>query len=128
MNNIKFGSTTTDLWSDSYKRLAYIGNTIHYVLNGQLHNKVLAVKHFDCDRQTATNIESKLSSIFNDFSINMKNITFVTDRGANMIATLSNFDRLSCSAHIINNALNSAAKPSKSPDFTEFLNSFPKTY
>lgn len=126
VGEIKFGAITTDLWSDSFKRLAYIGITIHYVKNGHLHDRILAVKHFDSDRQTAVNITYKLNSICNDYGINMENVTFVTDRGANMIAALCNFDRLSCAAHIINNALNNAAKPTKSPIFSELVNNCKK--
>lgn len=121
VSSVKFGALTTDLWSDSYKRLAYIGVTMHYIINGELFDRVLAVKPFDFDRQTAPNITQKLNSICDDYSINMVNMTIVTDRGANMIAALNNYDRLSCAAHIINNALNNAAKPSKSPEFCEFV-------
>lgn len=118
---VKYGAITTDMWSDSHKKLAYMGVTLHYVFAGKIVNRVLAVKHFDSDRQTGPNLHAKLKDICESYSISMEDFQFVTDRGTNIIAALAKYNRITCAAHIINNALNSAAKDSKSPLFSDFL-------
>lgn len=49
----------------------------------------------------------------------MEEYTFVTDRGANVVAALSNFNRISCAAHILNNVLAKGTKKSK--QFCKFV-------
>lgn len=46
------------------------------------------------------------------YDLKIENFVFVTDRGRNFIAALKDLNRHNCSAHIINNILNSAANES----------------
>lgn len=47
-----------------------------------------------------------------DYDMEMANFVYVTDRGSSLISALKEFDRLSCSAHILNNILNAATNDS----------------
>lgn len=112
LQNINLGGVASDIWSDNYKRLAYIYVTINYFLDGKLVDRTIAVKHLDFDKQTAENVLTKLNEIFNCYELDIENFTFVTDRCSNCVAALKNYKRISCSDHIINNILNSSANES----------------
>lgn len=118
LNAVQFGAITTDLWTDQYRRLSYISLTVQYMKNFEIVDRILAVSHFDYNRQTAANIENKIQHTLEDLTINPDKFVFVTDRGSNIIAALANQTRFSCSAHILNNVLNAASQ--KSSEFSEF--------
>lgn len=69
IQNIDGGSITSDLWSDQFKRLAYISVTIHYFRNDTLIDGTIAAKHMDCDRQTGENVLPKLTEIMDLYGI-----------------------------------------------------------
>lgn len=109
LENVKYACVTSDLWTDSHRMLAYLAVTVHYINDGKMIERLLAMCHFDYERQTAENIKLKIVSILNEFGMtDLNKITFVTDRGANFIAALREYNRLSCQDHLINNCLQSA--------------------
>lgn len=111
LKNVKFFAGTCDLWSDSYKHMAYISITIHYIENAKLNERVLAVRYFNYNKQTGQNIRAKVVNILNiEYGIDPDNCIFVTDRGANIKNAFLPFVRLSCADHIINNILNAATE------------------
>lgn len=112
IRNIDAGSITSDLWSDQFKRLAYISVTVHYFQNDTLIDRTIAVKHMDYDRQTGENILAKLTEIVEFYGSEMNKFVYVTDRGSNFKVALKDFDQINCSAHILNNVLNAATKES----------------
>ena len=103
ISKVQFAALTTDMWSDQYRKLAYISLTIHFMRDNKNIEQVLAVKHFDYNRQSGENIKEKITSICSKFHINLSSnkYIFVTD---NFISALTGFKRISCAAHILNNS------------------------
>lgn len=120
IKKINAGAITTEMWSDSYRRLSYISVTVHYIIEETLIDRTISVMHMDYESQTAANIVSKLEETFSSYELEMEKFVFVTDRGRNFIAALFSFDRISCAAHILNNILSNSTNQSK--DFTDFVN------
>ena len=98
---------TTDMWTDAHTQTSYITVTVHYIAETwDLVERVLATREFDPDlRHTAVNIKQAVCVILEEFGIQIGKVTFVTDRGANMLAALKEFSHLSCCDHLINTIL-----------------------
>lgn len=107
IQSVNFGAITTDLWTDSYRKRSYIAVTLHYVFQEHLIDRTLCVTHFE-ERQTGLLIRQKLDAIFEEYGLDITGFVYVTDRGSNFISALADMERISCSAHIINNVLNAA--------------------
>lgn len=80
---------------------------MHYISNGILIERILAVRHFE-NAHTGDNIYTMLKLILREFDVDLSdsvNIMFVTDRGSNIIKALQNNIRISCMDHILHNIL-----------------------
>lgn len=85
----------------------------HINENWKLNSNVLHVGQFPYDQnKTGDNIRNNLKQFFNQWLDNeesgdnfLSKITWVTDRGSNIIKALDRNNRLNCSAHILHNIL-----------------------
>ena len=110
------GSITFDIWTDDYRKISYLGQTVHYTDSKfRLRERILCVAEFDGElRKTGENIRKLVMDGLRRFNINcVNNIVFVTDRGSNVLAALRNTSHIFCTAHILNNILEHSTKPSK---------------
>jgi len=105
-------SATTDMWTDDFKKIGYTAITIHYINDEwQLKSNVLCVKQFEIDKKkTGENINKSLKQFFGDWAKTngeewLSKLTWVTDRGSNIIKALEKYTRINCSAHILHNIL-----------------------
>jgi len=105
-------STTTDMWTDNYKKIGYTAVTIHYIDdNWVLNSNILCVRQFPIDqKKSGENVRRSLKDFFSawpqyDGDDWLSNFVWVTDRGSNIIKALEPNIRLNCSAHIIHNVL-----------------------
>ena len=107
-------AVTTDIWTENYRKTSFLSATIHYIDSDYtLVSRVLFATPFEADTsKTGENIRALLFQNLRVFGIDCalmgKKIVFVTDRGANMVAALRGFNRLNCSAHILNSVLSHA--------------------
>lgn len=110
-------AVTTDIWTENYRKTSFLSATIHYIdPHYTLVSRVLFTAPFDTDTsKTGENIRALLFQNLRVFGIDCslmgKKIVFVTDRGANMVAALRGFNRLNCSAHVLNAVLSHALSP-----------------
>lgn len=105
----EIASITTDLWTDNFVKRNFLCVTFHFMKESCLKNIVLGVKSMDFESCTAENILAKLKCVLNEFGVSdLRNIKFVTDRGANIVKALQGYTRLNCSNHLFNNVLHSA--------------------
>lgn len=72
-------SVTTDIWTDKFKRRSYLGVILNYIDCGILEERTLAVK--EIVDKCAENIFEMLQMILSEYSIDLANVVFVTDRG-----------------------------------------------
>ncbi|CAI6358097.1 unnamed protein product [Macrosiphum euphorbiae] len=90
--------------------------TCHYIdQSWGLNNRLLHTgKYPTQESKTGVNIKKCMSNFFTKLSEDadenygsdlMEYITFVTDQGTNMISALRNYNRLNCSAHLLNSVL-----------------------
>lgn len=101
-------SITSDLWTDNFVKRNFLCATFHYMKDLKLKDIVLGIKSMDFQRSTANNVLTKLNTILEDFEVNsMENITFVTDRGSNIVKALKDQNRINCANHLLNNVLDS---------------------
>lgn len=102
-------AASTDMWTDDYRKKSFVAVTVHYFDDDwQLASKLLYTCDFPNERKTGINIRKELFRRFSQFGLNndaIEKITFVTDRGSNIINALEPFKRLDCMAHIINTVL-----------------------
>lgn len=102
------GGITLDLWSDSYRKINYMGVTVHYIVNGKLEERVLCTRELESDiKKTGEYIKLALVKILRSFDLysSIDKAVFVTDRGSNVVTALRQYRRISCSAHILNTVL-----------------------
>jgi hypothetical protein len=101
------GAVTTDMWTETYTQSSYITVTLHYMTeNWTLLERVLATREFDPQsRHTGANIREAVLNILAEFTIPTEKLVFVTDRGANVLAALKEYEHLSCCDHIMNTIL-----------------------
>jgi hypothetical protein len=102
------GAIMLDLWSDVYRKINYLGVTVHYTVNGQLKDRVLCTTEFDSDmKKTRDNIKIEIIKILRSFHLHniIDKVVFTTDRESNIVVALRQFTILSCSAHILNTVL-----------------------
>lgn len=100
---------TVDMWTDDYKKVAYITATAHYVNDEwELVSLVLFTCDFPPEKKTGDNIRKELvrrcAKLGYEEAI-LENVVFVTDQGANIINALRPYTRMSCTAHILNTVL-----------------------
>ncbi|XP_030751374.1 zinc finger BED domain-containing protein 1-like [Sitophilus oryzae] len=100
-------AATTDIWtSDSNK--AYISVTIHFIYNDQMFSRNIATKELEDVHHTGENIARALNSIFQEWNINNKIVTVVSDNGANIKNAIRqmNVHHHPCIAHTLNLTVN----------------------
>jgi len=114
-------AATTDMWTESHTQDSYITVTVHYVTESwKLAERVLATREFDPQaRKTAANILEAVQNILADFAIPAEKVVFVTDRGANVLAALKDYEHLSCCDHVINTILSHVFDPRELDDTPE---------
>lgn len=103
------GSVCLDVWTDDFKKISYLGITIHYIDDKyRLNCRVISCKTLDINSsKTGAYIKKKLLHVLNYYGINPnENVVFVTDRGSNMIKALEDFDRQNCGNHFVCNVVN----------------------
>lgn len=100
---------TTDMWTDDFKKIAYTTATAHYIdSNWSMHCRVVFTCDFPSERKTGDNIRKELVRRFMKLGVcdaALKKATFVTDQGANIVCALQAYDRMDCSAHVLNTIL-----------------------
>lgn len=111
-------SCTSDLWTDNFKRKSYLCITAH--LNLFQDEKIVPKMYLinmnamDDEPKKGTAIFAEMTKIFQKFGLTsdeiIDKITFITDRGGNMKAGLTDCVRLNCYAHIINNIVQKMCK------------------
>lgn len=88
--NNKQCAMTCDLWTDSYRKLHYLTVTSSHIEendNWELKNSVLVTARFPDRTKTGANILSEIEELMLELDIypdELKNVTFVTDQGANI--------------------------------------------
>lgn len=87
LNTISNVSVTTDMWtSDSNK--VYITVTCHFIFDDHLYSPVIATREIN-QTHSGENIAVALSRIFNEWDINNKIVTVVSDNGASIKNAIS---------------------------------------
>ena len=101
------GGMTSDMWTEQFTQSSYITVTAHYITNDwQQAERILATREFDPDlRHTGANIKQVLLDICGEYQVDVANIVFVTDRGANMPAAVKDCSHIACCDHVINTVL-----------------------
>ena len=119
-------AASTDMWTDDFKKKSYTALTVHYFDDEwNLNSKLLFTCVFPDESKTGVNIRKEIMNRFAKLGLSsdsMEKITFVTDRGSNIINALQPFKRLDCMAHIINTVLRNvfAAENLKKKSFKVF--------
>ncbi|XP_037514219.1 E3 SUMO-protein ligase ZBED1-like [Rhipicephalus sanguineus] len=80
----RFCAVTYDLWTDSYRRRAYITFTCHHVdENFELVSLTLSTRHMT-ERHTGAAIMNEFQRCIEEFGMEEKQVCAVTDAGSNM--------------------------------------------
>lgn len=98
----KYACVTFDAWTDRYRHTSYLIYTHHYIDNWELKCIVLKTTAFPY-RHLGINIKAAFEEMLDEFELNDKVISLVTDSGANMVlaAQLLELPRSPCLAHRI---------------------------
>ena len=103
-------SVTTDMWTSS-SNVAFMGVTAHWLdAEFTMHNKCLAVQPAP-GSHTADFISTELQSVFDDWSLDRKQLHVVTDSGANVekaVTQLPDVKWRACFAHTLQLCVNGA--------------------
>lgn len=109
-----------DLWQDKLRKIHYLGATCHYFTKNndtqklQLQSRVLNLRALDADLpKEADLLYDALAEMLVEYDIyvHIDDITFVTDRGANIVNSLDGHKHHSCLNHYINNVVKAASEP-----------------
>ncbi|KAK3913072.1 Transposable element Hobo transposase, partial [Frankliniella fusca] len=99
-------SSTSDMWTDSFKKDHFITVTAHFVnKEGSLENYDLFTSLFESNSATSEEIRADLLRKFSSIGISpeeAKNIEFVTDGGSNIRNALQDFKWHYCLDHALN--------------------------
>ena len=102
-------AATLDMWTDDYKKVAYLCVTLHYInKKWELKERVLCTAEWDSTlRKTGEHLRAATQQILRKFNLGefYNKLVYVTDRGSNIVAALSNATRLSCGVHILSTVL-----------------------
>lgn len=108
-----FLAVTCDVWQDNYRRISYLGVTIHFSVNGKLCDQLLAVKPLDWRRKKDHEYIKQAARIIleeKNIPFDPVKVIFITDRGSNMKKAFKDFERLNCFPHFVNNIVKEACK------------------
>ncbi|XP_075168881.1 E3 SUMO-protein ligase ZBED1-like [Haematobia irritans] len=91
-----------DMWTDRYKKIAYINIKVHYCDQFQLKSISLKTEHFP-HPHTGVTIGEKIDSALHQFKLTHKDFKAVTDGGTNIISALKmkQIERFPCLAHTL---------------------------
>jgi len=97
-------SFDADMWSDKYTKTSYLTTTAQYVTSDfQLKSLVLFTTAFPADeKKTGENIRKYSLAALENLGITedeIRDVTHITDEGANMLNAYGSNNRLSCIAH-----------------------------
>lgn len=111
------GAIAIDGWSDKFKKNHYFGVSIHYISCADselvLNDRILLLRQLDDDeKKDGEYVKRKIDEYLEEFDLlpHINNITFVTDRGTNMVSSLRHNNRVHCFAHLINNTVGAMVK------------------
>lgn len=103
---------TTDIWTDNYKHISYVGLTAHfYDDDGNLCDRIIGMRALDsavCKDNVY--IRKIIEEMLDKYELKDKfeHLTFVTDRGGNVCVALNCATRLNCATHFNNNSVKAA--------------------
>lgn len=93
-------SLVLDMWTDKYRKISYINIKIHYCENFNIKIVSLKTEHFP-HPHTGELVARNVADTLEQFGLQNKNITAVSDGGSNIIKSLriQTIVRFSCLAH-----------------------------
>ncbi|CAF1155607.1 unnamed protein product [Adineta steineri] len=99
-----------DLWSDDHKKIPYLGITATFVTKHFEYKIVdLCCKPFLGDDHSGKSLLIAIQKALEPFGIyDLSKLSFMSDRGANLIKALEDYETLFCFPHRINNVLKRA--------------------
>lgn len=106
-----------DGWTDKFKKSSFFGVSLHYISseNGELvlNDRTLLIRELE-DNETKDGefVKREIDKYLKEFELEpfIENVTFVTDRGTNMVSALRNSNHIHCFAHLINNTVDKILK------------------
>lgn len=113
---------TVDICTEMHTHTSYLGMTSHLaVLQDNKIARHIIVFHCNIIKKTTgDDIYNEIVKVFETFNVQQQEIdeqiTFLSDRGKNMINALSKSTRLNCYAHLINNLVRSMCQRKKMVD------------
>lgn len=104
-------AATTDMWTEPNSSTPTIALTLHYFTIGEGRIKLEAdtadLREIKAPSMTATVIKRAIYDMLGDYGISEEeardHMCVVTDRDANMLAAVTEFDSEVCAAHLFNN-------------------------
>lgn len=103
------GGICLDIWTDRVRKISYLGVTVHYVdANFVLHSRVIDNKPLPSEQsKTGQFLHDQMKSILNEYDIDIESklITFVTDRGSNIVKALEKYTRHNDGPHFFHNTV-----------------------
>ena len=116
LKTVKDITLTTDLWSDTLNTRSFLGITAHFLQGSEIVSGVIGVYDFPTTH-TFAHLEEKLQDVFNEWEINLDQISaIVTDNASNIVKAVVKFcfvgkDRhIGCCAHKINLVVTNSIK------------------
>lgn len=108
-------SCTIDIWTENHTHISYLGITAHLsVIKNKKISRSQYVFHVDAINEshlTGDNIYTNVEKVFREYGVKKEEIeskiTFISDRGKNIVAALSTCPRINCYAHLLNNLVHS---------------------
>jgi hypothetical protein len=98
-----------DIWTERHRKISYIGVTVHYIDdNFTLHSRLIDNKPLPSEQsKTGRYLQAQIKSILNEYDIHIESklITFVTDRGSNIIRALEKYTRHNDGPHFLHNTV-----------------------
>ncbi|KAJ6642790.1 Transposable element Hobo transposase, partial [Pseudolycoriella hygida] len=125
MESIEMGSMygmalSVDVWSEDYTKRHFLGMCFYYIREHAMHCRILCcreVVELSVTNEVVTQyIEEELEKYG---IVDLSNIIFVTDRGANMVAAIPASNRMNCIDHVINNIVEHALDVQDMQSWTE---------
>ncbi|CAF0844168.1 unnamed protein product [Adineta steineri] len=104
-----FLAISPDLWSDKFKQHSYLGLTAHFVDERHiLHSIELCCEPYNEINKRAPSVRKvAITFALSKFGLDnlMNKITFVCDRGSNLVKALEDYEVVHCFPHRLNNVL-----------------------
>lgn len=98
-----------DIWTDEFRKISDLGVTVHFIDNAfTLHSRVIDNRPLKSDQsKTGKYLLEQIKCILNEYDIDIESesITFVTDRGANVIKALEKYCRHNDGPHFLHNTV-----------------------